>query len=216
MPQGLTIDVDVSRPHAAISTTLDGDVLVVLAGTTKRLTGREITRLLKRRVSHTGVQKALQRLTEQGIVSIEQAGAAQLYWLNRSHLAAPLAVQMAALRTSLIEKLTDALGSWSIQPVAAALFGSTARADGDTESDVDIFVVRPSDIPEDDRLWQTQLNEFVAEIYEWTGNHASIAEVSNDEIERLRTGRPEIVDDLIAHGITLAGPHVGLIFGSRG
>jgi hypothetical protein len=52
---------------AVIGAGLEGEVLSVLAGTSKPLTGREVARLA-RRGSDRGLRLALNRLAEQGIV----------------------------------------------------------------------------------------------------------------------------------------------------
>lgn len=60
-------------------------------------------------------------------------------------------------------------------PRHASLFGSVARGDGSVESDVDLLVVCPPRISADDPTWRAQLDTLAVDVYEWTGNHASIA-----------------------------------------
>ncbi len=93
-----------ARPFAAIIPTLDGEVLVVLAGTTRPLTGRDVAKLVKRG-SQAGVNRALRRLVEHGVVEAQEAGAAILYSLNREHLAAPAVSSLADLRGELVRRL---------------------------------------------------------------------------------------------------------------
>ena len=52
--------MDLSRPMRVVTPTLDGDVLVVLAGTDAPLTGRQVHTVLGR-ASETGVRMALER-----------------------------------------------------------------------------------------------------------------------------------------------------------
>jgi predicted nucleotidyltransferase len=90
-------------------------------------------------------------------------------------------------------------------PVHVSVFGSAARGDGDLDSDVDIFLVRPRDLDEDDGVWRGQVEDLAERVFEWTGNHAGIAEVSEGELERLLRDEPGIVTSLRADAIDIAG-----------
>src|SRR3954447_3212721 len=125
--------MDVAHPYAAVTGGgLEGEVLAVLAGTTKPLTGRQVARLA-RRGSDRGIRLALQRLAVQGLVDTLDAPPAVLYTLNREHIAAPVALALVELRGALLARLRDAIGSWQVAPLHASLFGSAARGDGGTE-----------------------------------------------------------------------------------
>lgn len=196
--------MDVARPYSAVSPTVDGDVLVVLAGTTKPLTGRQVAQLA-RRGSQKAVSVALDRLVEHGLVLREEAGRAYLHRLNRDHLAAAAVESLAAMRSELLRRLREHIGQWVLAPSHASLFGSAARADGDTESDIDLLVARPGAVDEDDPAWREQLEGLAEAVHTWTGNHAGIIELSEGEFAALPAQRPPILDDLRAHGIDLAG-----------
>ena len=124
----------------------DGAVLALLAGTTRPLSGREVARLIEG--THNTVRLALKRLSEQGIVTVQEAGsgAALLYRLNREHLAAGAVELLANLRERLFTCLRDSMREWAILPAHAYAFGSVARGDGDTSSDIDLFIVRPAGV----------------------------------------------------------------------
>lgn len=206
--------MDVARPEAVISPTLDGAVLTVLARTNRPLTGREVARLLERR-SHGGVLDALNRLSKQGIVDRQEAGRALLYTLNRDHLAAPVVERLADLRLELLRRFGEAIAAWEIAPVHASLFGSFARGDGDAESDIDVFIVRPDRVGEDDPIWREQLDSLSSHAFRWTGNRVSIAEVAAKEIRRLKRDSPPIVGELRSDAIVIAGPEVSAVLGAR-
>jgi predicted nucleotidyltransferase len=196
--------MDVARPYTAIGPTLDSEVLSVLAGTVRPLTGREVARLTGR-TSHSGVLEVLNRLVEHGLVDRQEAGRALLYSLNREHLAAPAVDVLAGMRAELLNRIRHAIQAWEISPVSVSLFGSTARGDGSTSSDVDLFVVRPRDVAEEDAAWQAQVDELATQVERWTGNHAGIAEVGEAEIGQLRKEEPPIVAELRSDAIALAG-----------
>jgi predicted nucleotidyltransferase len=202
--------MDLARPYAVVSSTLDPGVLALLAGTSRPLTGREIARLLGR-PSHSGVIAALDRLVIQGLVEREEAGRAFLFTLNRDHLAAPAVELLADLRSELLRRIRDSIGTWEVQPEHLSLFGSAARGDGDTESDIDLFVVRGKAIERQDALWREQLDLLARRIEGWTGNPTRIVEMEQAELALLRKERPPILDELRADAVTLAGPEASTL-----
>lgn len=202
--------MDVARPYTAICPTLDTEVLTLLAGTSRPLTGREVSRLIGRR-SHSGVLDVLSRLSEHGLVDRQEAGQALLYTLNREHLAAPAVQLLANMRNTLVSRLGDLVTHWEIPPVQASIFGSAARGDGDTKSDIDLFIVRPKNVEEENFTWRQQIQDLADKVRRWTGNHASTAEVGQAEIRRLRREKPPIVADLVADSVVLTGPAVAEI-----
>ena len=195
--------MDISSPYAAVLSPAEGPILAVLVGTTKPLSGREIARISG--VSVNGAWKALRRLADHGVVKEEPVGNVTLYTLNRDHLAADAIAALTRLRSTLIERLGELIVSWEIQPVNASMFGSTARGDGDTTRDIDLFVVRPSGVDEDDAQWRSQIDAVADAVLAWTGNHASIAEIPEADVARLRRERPPVVEELVKDGITLVG-----------
>lgn len=195
--------MDVSKPFAAISSAVDPDVLVVLASSTKPRSGRELARRTGR--SNTAVQHVLARLVDHGLVRREEVGRTFLYQLNRDHLLAPTVERMADARIELIRRLREAIGAWASPPVHASLFGSAARGDGDTRSDIDLLVVRPADVDPEDTTWRDQLDALTDAVRRWTGNNAGIAEVPEDELPRLHKDRPSLLEEVSEDAVDLAG-----------
>lgn len=202
--------MDLGHPERVISNPLDGTVLVVLVGTTRPLTGREVARLA-RDGTQQGVAKALRRLARLGVVDAQQAGRSVLYVLNWDHLAAPAIEVLARLRAELVDRLRNIIGAWAVRPEHASMFGSAARGDGGPESDVDIFIVRPTGTEEEDPSWREQLDELATRVLVLTGNHAGIAEVGSAEVKRLRQQRPAVVRELERDSIQLAGKKLSKI-----
>ena len=97
--------MDVAHPFKAVCPSLDGEVLNVLAGTTRGLTGREVALLTGRR-SHSGVLAVLNRLTEHGLVTRVELNRAFLFSANRDHLAWPA---VETLRRALAKTRSPAL-----------------------------------------------------------------------------------------------------------
>ena len=80
-----------------------------------------------------------------------------------------------------------------------------ACGDGDTASDIDILVIRPRDVEEEDERWRSQIDALAAAVHSWTGNHAGIAEISERDLPSLRRERPPALESVAADGITLVG-----------
>src|SRR6266545_1769741 len=170
----ILIAMDLSRPWAPIRSPIDMEVVRVLRGTTRLLTGRDVARLV-RAGSQPTVNASLRRLSDEGLVHVEEAGNAYLYTLNREHLAAPAVELLADVRAELVRRLRDEIAGWQVAPAHLSIFGSAARGDGDTASDIDIFVVRPRDVPDDDQRWRDQLDRLSDHVLAWTGNHVGLS-----------------------------------------
>ena len=196
--------MDLSRPLSVVTPTLDGDVLAVLAGAEQAFSAAQVHRLAGR-ASEQGVRKALARLERQGIVIAEPAGATRLYRLNRAHLAAPHIQALAGLRESLVAALRTLVGAWLVAPVYAAIFGSFARRQAGSQSDLDLFVVRPQEIDEDDLRWRRQIDAVIAAATAWTGNEARVLEYIVGEVQARVSLGDEILDAVRREGIELAG-----------
>lgn len=134
--------MDVSDPTRAVTPTLDGPVLAVLAAAGKPLTVGQVAEHAVRG-SEIGIRRSLSRLVEQGIVRATLMGRNQVHELNREHVAADVAVLLAGLRTTLWDRFRAEFNTWRVKPLYACVFGSAARADGDESSDIDLLVVHP-------------------------------------------------------------------------
>lgn len=200
--------MDLSAPHLAVLPEATSGVLTVLAGTNRPLSGREVARLSG--CARSTVARVLPRLAEHGLVRVQEAGAgaALLYTLNREHLAAEPILVLVSLRRRLVDRLKSELAGWPVPALHASIFGSAARGDGGTASDVDLFIVRPNTIQEGDTRWRGQLDRLAERVVSWTGNFAGIAEVSEQEFTRLQHERPPVVEELERDGIILVGPHI--------
>lgn len=193
--------MNLSRPLEVVSPAVDGDVLAVLAGGDRQLTGRAIHERVP--ASLRTVQLALARLVRQGVVVRETLGNAHLYRLNEEHLATRWIVGLASLRLQLIEALRTRIAQWTFPPAAAALFGSVARGDAGPESDLDFLLVRPSEIEADDDVWRRQCVALEEAATAWTGNDARIVEYSEAEL-RGRVPEP-MIREAALEGIDLYG-----------
>lgn len=194
-----------AEPLRSVVPSLDGAVLSVIAGTTAPLSGRDVARLVSRG-SLAGVQRVLARLTAEGVVRAERRSNAVHYTANRDHLAWPAVELLTGLRRELLRRLGERVESWAVRPVSAAVFGSLARGDGDTGSDVDLLLVRPDDVTGDGLVtWEEQIERLVADVHVWTGNPAQPYDISVSELRDHVTAAEPIVVSWRREAITLAG-----------
>lgn len=198
--------MDVSSPISSVVPGIGGLVLAILSRTTQPLTGRRIAAMLAPVASQSGVNDALRDLVRHGLVLREHAGSAYLHRLNRHHLAAPAVVALASLRQSLVDAIVDHVNRWEVSAQAVWLFGSTARGDGHVDSDVDLLVVRPVDVDEDDPRWEDQLSGLTEAVHAWTGNPAGILEHDRTSLGALATSRDALIDDLVRDALVILGP----------
>jgi predicted nucleotidyltransferase len=206
--------MDIARPYAAVCPSLDGDVLHTLAGTKMALTGRQVAALAGKR-SHSGVLNVLHRLSEHGLVDRVELNRASLFSLNRAHVAAPVVEALAGLRGDVLTRIGHAIAAWEVAPVHASLFGSAARGDGDTHSDIDLFLVRQTAVDEEHAQWRDQVEALQESVQRMTGNRLAVLESSESEVARWHSDRPPIVASLREEAIVLHGPAVSELVGDE-
>jgi predicted nucleotidyltransferase len=194
--------MDFRRPLQAVTPTLDGDVLSVLARAEAEMTGRELQRVIGHG-SHQGIRNAADRLAEQGVVARRSVGNANLYQLNRDHVAASWIEGLSSLPAQVLDRLRDAIRRWEHPPTLVVLFGSVARGEATPESDLDLLVVRPTNCEADEPVWQEQLSNLQMLASAWTGNDARILEFGEQEL----TGDEpqQVLTDAARDGIELYG-----------
>lgn len=195
--------MDVGTPYRAVIPTLDGPVLMTLARLGRPVTGRKLHQLVGVG-SEPGVRKVLHRLVEHGLVRATDAGRSVLYEANREHIAWPVVQRLAELRDELASRMRNEVRLWVTQPVSVALFGSTARGDGGTTSDIDVVVVHGDEIHNED-TWERQLDSLRERVEAWTGNRCQIYSLSTGDLARHVRVQEPIVADWRRDAMTIAG-----------
>lgn len=225
--------MDLSDPTRAVTATLDGPVLAVLARAGKPLTVGEIAALMPRG-SEIGVRRSLARLVEQGIVRAAEMGRNRVHELNREHVAASVAEGLADLRLTLWKRFRTALAGWNPKPVYGCVFGSAARGDGDVQSDIDLLLVRAPVAGEIDprrksasrveavagyvtetlamqlterqaAKWARQVGQLHDLVPNWTGNPLQVVEMSAFEWADHRRRRTPLFREIDRDAIRVAG-----------
>ncbi len=140
----------------------------------------------------------LDDLVRNGVVIAEPAGRAKLYTLNHEHVAYSAIVTLARLRELLLERLKAEADSWEVPAEAVWLFGSTARGQGGTDSDLDLLIVRRDDVDESDPRWLEQVETLTQRATLWSGNSCQVVEYSAQEVRDLIDRGERLVTDSAA------------------
>lgn len=195
--------MDVAEPSTVVLAPTTAKVLRVLLGARTEFTVRDLARVAG--VSHTRAGQVIDRLGAQGLVLVDRTPSGRRCRFNPDHLAAPAVAELVSLRGSFLKTLADAIGHWALAPVHASLFGSAARGDGDTSSDLDILVVRPPEIEADDPGWESQLAETSAFLGRKTGNEVAWFVIAPHELASAAAANDPVVGDWTDDGVHLVG-----------
>jgi len=197
--------VNLSYPLATITPTLDAGVLHVLAATTTGCTAAEVHRRLGHG-SDEGVRKVLARLVTQGVVLMETPARYPIYRLNREHVAAPHIEALTRVRDEIVANIRSEVAGWEIKPSHAGLFGSFARGVADSDSDIDVLLVRPDPLGEfDEDRWLEQLDRLDRRIRAWTGNAAQIIDLAPATLSQMARDADPLIDSWRAEDVHVDG-----------
>jgi len=148
-------------------------------------------------------------------VRAERRSNAVFYSVNREHLAWPAVEVLVGLRRELLSRITEHVRTWPVPAQTVAVFGSLARGEGGTDSDVDLLLVHDDDLTDErSRSWEEQVDSLVTAIEAWTGNRAQPYDVSLGEVRaHVDAGEP-LVQSWRRDAVTLAGREVSALLRS--
>jgi predicted nucleotidyltransferase len=175
----------------------------VLAETTAELSLRALARLSG--VSVAPANRILPGLVELGIVERREDPPSSLFRLVPDHIASRAILELADAQRSALAELVQAATEMSPSPASVIVFGSLARGEADTKSDVDAVIIRPDDVGEEDEPWQRSLGRWRTETRRRLGNPVEFIEVSVSEAARKLRGRSPLWADVRRDGVTLFG-----------
>jgi predicted nucleotidyltransferase len=196
--------VNLTSPVQSLIPSMESAALTVLAGTESPLGQTQIHRLAPRG-TRRGIAVALDRLCEHGLVTAEPTNHGYRYRLNREHLLTPAVLAAVGAREELLRRLTAACAELRPRVVSAALFGSVARRESGTASDVDLLLVVRGSTRLDDPAWQTQVRLLEAQVLAWTGNRLEMIVVPSAHLATLVAEGEPIVASWRADALTLTG-----------
>lgn len=196
-----SMHMDLTHPIRTLAPGLTGAVLEVLARTPRPLTGRAVQRRVSRPASQAGVQKALDRLADTGLVRQISVGRAVLNELNRDHALASSVLEVVEMDETVPVRIAGLVRAHAPGVSRALLFGSLARREARADSDVDLLLVWPDSIDRSVR-WSAAADIAVA-VTRLTGNPCIPLVYTDDEFSGLPERAPEFAASLDREAIDL-------------
>ncbi|WP_022887918.1 nucleotidyltransferase domain-containing protein [Agromyces italicus] len=150
------------------------------------------------------VQRILERLESVGLVDVQPIGRANRYSLNRSHILwQPISLLLdgsARAQTEIARIIEDVYGEHIRH---AVLYGSFARADAGSDSDIDVLIVWADEVDLDCRL--EMVGEAALRVERATGNRAQFLSVDSSELAALIDAEEPLIASIRDEGIALTG-----------
>lgn len=169
-------------------------VLKVLDRAAPNLSGRTIADMVEG-VSVAQVNLVLRKFEQLGLVSVVSSPPAKLYSLNRTHFGTKALLDLIGQFDSFLSEASIRLSSWNRKPKAVWLFGSAARGDATSDSDIDLILIwsKPD--------WQSSLVEAELEDFSmWalraTGNEPNLLHISMSELEVMIQKKAALIGQL--------------------
>jgi predicted nucleotidyltransferase len=195
--------MDFVHPVEVVVGGAQGRLLAVLAKITAPLTLRRLARLAG--VSPAQASRVMPRLVELGIVDRHEVPPASQFLLNRDNVAAQLLVSLSDARSMVLQRIGEVASDISPEPVSVIAFGSLARGEADADSDIDLVVVRPDDVDDDDERWADSIDLWRRQVRALTGNDVEIVESTGSEAGRKLRGRSELWRNIKRDGVVVYG-----------
>lgn len=197
--------MNLSAPLGDIASGARGALLQALVRLERPVTRRQLAAAAEVNAGHGS--SVIEDLIFSGLVSEVKVGRASLVVLNRDHLAAPGLVALAGLRGELIRRLRERLADWPGLS-GAWLFGSVARGQSRSDSDIDIAIVATDLESSDLHQRLTRLHE---DVTTWTGNELQLVEHSPSSWAALKISQNPLIEQIRTDGIPLVNSDASLM-----
>jgi hypothetical protein len=198
--------MDFVRPVEAIVPGVQGRVLAVMAETTAELNLRTVAELSA--VSQAQASRVLPDLVELGVLERREVPPSSLFRFVPENIASRAILMLARSTDTVLDELGHLAASLLVPPISVVVFGSFARREADAGSDIDVLVVRPTGIEDDDDTWASSVEQLRTGARCLTGNRLEVLEVGASEVaSSLRSRRPLWADirrdGRVVHGLSL-------------
>jgi predicted nucleotidyltransferase len=195
--------VDYTRPVQTLIPGTQGKILGVLAETTAQLNLTTISRLAG--VSLAQASRVLPELVHLGLVERVEAPPSALFRLMDDNIVGRLVRSMTDLRHLALRAIGDSAALQKSRPELVIVFGSFARGEADADSDLDLVIVRPAGIDDDDSAWADSVVTLSRDVARALGNPVNILEVRANDLERRLKSRSELWKSICTEGIVVYG-----------
>lgn len=190
-----------------------GRILAVLVETSAELNMRTIARLSGVSVAHAA--RVLPSLVELGMVERRDVPPSSLFRFVPENIASRAVARLADARRTVLRELGETASRLEPAPSSVVVFGSFARGDADRESDIDIVLVRPAAVDEEDPSWRAGVDRWIEDAERVTGNHVEVLEIGHDEIGRRLRSRKQLWVDIQRDGVVVEGLAIDDLRGRR-
>jgi predicted nucleotidyltransferase len=190
------------HPIEAVIPGAQGRVLAVLLRNTGDLNVRSIARIAG--VSVAQASRVLPGLVALGMVERREVPPSSLFRLVPEHVASKSLLALANARRGAFVELGVLAESVHPQPMSVIVFGSVARGDSEAESDLDLVIVRPSNLL-DESEWMETLAKLQVSARRAFGNRVEILEVESTEIGARLAMQSGVWNDVRRDGIVVFG-----------
>ena len=206
--------MDFLRPVEAIVGGAQGRLLAALANVTSPLTLRRLAGLAG--VSPAQASRVMPRLVELGVVERYEVPPASQFLLVRDNVVARSILALADLRIAMLRLMGEEAESISPAPSSVIVFGSFARGEADADSDIDVVVVRPDVVDEDDADWAESLEAWRQRVRVLAGNDVEVIEAAASEVSRKLRGRSELWRQIRQDATVVFGAGVDALANAKG
>ena len=202
--------MNLTEPASVALSPATAAIYRVLAQADSPFTIRQLARVAG--VSPNMAQSVVAKGAETGVVLTQPAGRSILCQFNNEHLAASAIRDLVTLRARMLAWLVEEFGRWEEPPLHASLFGSAARGDGGTQSDLDILIVHGQPRSDADvEKWHQQLFATGTRTQRATGNPVNWLDVSLIELQDMRARQEPILAELRRDSVRLVGDQFNVL-----
>jgi hypothetical protein len=202
--------MDLSHPVSAVIVRIDARIYEIFSRSAAPVSGLKMTSLIGD-ASYAGVMAALNRLLDQGILLMEQDGAANMYRVNREHVLWPaISAAVAAangamevLQNRIGRLLKEHLGVKIANEVTLAVIGPVAQKKGAPDSDLDVLGIFPMHL--DPEVIEAYAGVLDQRMRRWSGNGCTLTIVSTKQLNDLFTAEDPLVDVWREEAVTFHG-----------
>jgi hypothetical protein len=199
--------MDFVRPVEALIPGAQGRILAACLRADEPLTMRALGRLAG--VSPNQTTLVLDQLESLGLVRRQSAGRALLVSLETASPVVDALRLVADLRNQTLRLWRDRAHRLAPAPVSLAVYGSWARGEAGPGSDVDVIVILPASLAEND---EDEYREQIADWCEYAGRVAGLPVspivVAGSEAEEIDS---DLWSDIRRDAVVIAGIHPGTV-----
>ncbi len=198
-----TRPMDFVRPVQTLIPGAQGRILAVLAETSAELNLRSIARLSGVSLAHTS--RVMPVLVALGVVERREAPPSALFRFVPDNVASRAITALTRARQAVLVEMGSAVNHLECQPTSVVVFGSLASGKADSKSDIDVVVVRPRSIDEDDVTWRQDVETWRARVGRLAGNRVEMIEIAEEEVPRSLAGGQPLWADIAREGVLVFG-----------